>query len=227
MTTLATLRPSRFGPVPKDLSGSRFGRLVVLSFDRVSVSASGKSKWLTYLCRCDCGTVKSINAGALKAKRGATVSCGCFQREDVSIRASNMALGTPAERMMRRVFSQYKCKAKREKREFSLSFGEFSEILRGDCAYCGAPPENNFAFRGQSRVVKRGFRLFYSGIDRVDSSLGYTADNVVPCCKVCNIAKRDLSVGEFSSWVKRISAHLDCTGWPATVSQERLLRKVG
>jgi uncharacterized metal-binding protein len=38
----------------------------------------------------------------------------------------------------------------------------------------------------------------------LDSSLGYTKINSVPCCKVCNIAKHNLSVPEFLNHIKRI-----------------------
>jgi hypothetical protein len=43
-------------------------------------------------------------------------------------------------------------------------------------------------------------------VDRIDSGKNYTNDNIVSCCKVCNQAKRDMSISEFYSWVKRISA---------------------
>lgn len=42
------------------------------------------------------------------------------------------------------------------------------------------------------------------GLDRVDSSRGYTPDNVVPCCKTCNSAKSSLSLEEFRAWVRRV-----------------------
>jgi hypothetical protein len=37
----------------------------------------------------------------------------------------------------------------------------------------------------------------YNGIDRLDSTKGYTADNCVPCAGNINIAKQSLSVEEF------------------------------
>jgi hypothetical protein len=52
------------------VKGSRFGRWVVLGW------AHGKPPH--YLCRCDCGTVKTVNADNLR--RGKTNSCGCIQR---------------------------------------------------------------------------------------------------------------------------------------------------
>lgn len=65
-----------FIPVPeqvKDISGQRFGRLVVVGF-------SHTKRWRAYwYCRCACGTVKSIRGDSLRS--GRIVSCGCYNRE--------------------------------------------------------------------------------------------------------------------------------------------------
>lgn len=54
-----------------DLSGHRFGRLVVVS--RLENLKDGRAVWL---CRCDCGIIKSIRAHDLRS--GQTKSCGCL-----------------------------------------------------------------------------------------------------------------------------------------------------
>jgi hypothetical protein len=51
---------------------------------------------------------------------------------------------------------------------------------------------------------KRAFK--YSGIDRIDSNLGYSRDNCVPCCKRCNLAKRKMSYGDFLDLAKSIAS---------------------
>lgn len=43
-----------------------------------------------------------------------------------------------------------------------------------------------------------------NGIDRIDNNKGYTIDNVVPCCKMCNQAKNDYTLQEFQDWVEKI-----------------------
>lgn len=58
----------------KDLTGRRFGRLVVLGFSHRN---AGKGE-LSWRCVCDCGTVKAVRGGALAH---GTVSCGCYSRE--------------------------------------------------------------------------------------------------------------------------------------------------
>lgn len=56
-----------------DLSERRFGRLVVVEFDK---KIEDNNSWL---CVCDCGAYKRVFSNDLK--RGVTQSCGCLQRE--------------------------------------------------------------------------------------------------------------------------------------------------
>jgi len=44
----------------------------------------------------------------------------------------------------------------------------------------------------------------FNGIDRVNNSAGYTNHNTVPCCKTCNLAKRDSTVEEFENWITQL-----------------------
>lgn len=68
--------------------------------------------------------------------------------------------------------------------EFSLSEEEVAKLLLQECYYCGEP--------------------IADGIDRVSSSIGYVSDNVVPCCKVCNIMKNKFSLDLFLNKVNKI-----------------------
>lgn len=56
-----------------DLTGQRFGRLTVVER---APNNQGQTRWL---CHCDCGTERNVNAGSLQA--GLTLSCGCLGRE--------------------------------------------------------------------------------------------------------------------------------------------------
>lgn len=58
-----------------DLTGQRFGRLVVIKRTGFSKSCS-KPMWL---CICDCGNTAMIRGNNLRSK--ITASCGCLQRE--------------------------------------------------------------------------------------------------------------------------------------------------
>lgn len=56
----------------QDLIGKRFGKLIVLEYDR------GKQKWK---CQCDCGNLTYKTTGHLNAN---AVSCGCRQKQDLT-----------------------------------------------------------------------------------------------------------------------------------------------
>jgi hypothetical protein len=58
-----------------DLTGERFGRLVVLAL------CSERSRWrkAIWLCRCDCGAECIVVGKELRS--GRSRSCGCFRRE--------------------------------------------------------------------------------------------------------------------------------------------------
>lgn len=62
----------------EDLTGQAFGRLTVLFLE----SASNKGRW--WMCRCECGTEKSVRQQYLKD--GQIQSCGCLQKELLSRR---------------------------------------------------------------------------------------------------------------------------------------------
>lgn len=59
-----------------DLTGKRFGRWTVLE------RAENKHNKISYVCICDCGKTKTVNADTLL--NGRSLSCGCLQKERVS-----------------------------------------------------------------------------------------------------------------------------------------------
>ncbi len=61
-----------------DLTGQRFGRLVVLEREPSHVTPSGQRKTV-WLCRCDCGNLVKVKTQELR--RGKTKSCGCYRLE--------------------------------------------------------------------------------------------------------------------------------------------------
>lgn len=63
-------------PARIDLTGQRFGRLLVLSYAGLR---KGKAYWD---CACDCGALSAVSGGSLR--KGATTSCGCYRAEFMS-----------------------------------------------------------------------------------------------------------------------------------------------
>jgi len=69
------------GPKRVDLTGLRFGRLLVLELGPVVVTKAGKKR-AQWNCKCDCGNLPTIEAQFLK--RGETKSCGCLRIEKIA-----------------------------------------------------------------------------------------------------------------------------------------------
>ena len=61
-----------------DLTGQRFGRLVVIAESEPHVEPSGTKRY-RWLCRCDCGN--EITAMTCNLRTGHTKSCGCLEKD--------------------------------------------------------------------------------------------------------------------------------------------------
>lgn len=71
------------------------------------------------------------------------------------------------------------------KRAFTLSLAQYRKMWQKPCAYCGDP-------------------TITTGLDRIDSDLGYVPGNVAPCCWTCNIMKRNLPLDDWLAHIKKI-----------------------
>lgn len=69
----------------KNLIGQKFGRLTVIDYAEDHVSSSGYHT-IMWKCRCECGAELTVRGKCLT--QGVTKSCGCYQKEGVSQRAS-------------------------------------------------------------------------------------------------------------------------------------------
>lgn len=64
----------------EDMIGKRFGRLTVIKRGEEYYSKTGKPHD-TWICKCDCGTIKTIAGRHLRA--GRSKSCGCILKEGI------------------------------------------------------------------------------------------------------------------------------------------------
>lgn len=135
--------------------GMKFGRMTVIDF-------VGKIKQNNRVrCQCDCGTVKEVWSANLTS--GDTVSCGCFQKENVA---------------------RY---AKKHGRSNSPEYRTWLSIKRR----CFAPLDVNYYKYGGRGITmcdswRNSFEQFYKdmgdrpiggSIDRINNSLGYCHEN--------------------------------------------------
>lgn len=67
-----------------DLTGKRFGRLLVLSrnYDKQKeFFDAGKGYKAFWNCMCDCGNYTIVSSSSLRNKTNPTLSCGCYKKE--------------------------------------------------------------------------------------------------------------------------------------------------
>lgn len=179
-----------------NLIGKRFGRLTVIN-DTVERKENGSIVWK---CLCDCGNEKLVTTAALNS--GSTQSCGCLYKETRKNFGNLVSERNKIEYQLaakHELYSSYKYRAGQKNWEFNLTLAEFIIITSMNCHYCGVEPlqevKSNKTFNGNYQ---------HNGIDRIDSSLGYSIENCVPCCEICNKAKRDLSYNDFINWINRL-----------------------
>jgi hypothetical protein len=77
---------------------------------------------------------------------------------------------------------------------FKLNNTEIIELINKHCTYCGISPE----------VPNQ------HGIDRINSKLDYTIDNVTTACRLCNKIKFTFEVNDFINYCINISKYYPC-----------------
>lgn len=171
-----------------DLNGKKFGRLSPVEY--ITVRSKLGSETLKWRCICECGEKCFVRSAELAS--GKRTDCKKCSKKRHSL---NQILPDKLS-ALRRVIRTYKKHADNRKRKFDLSEEEFKNIIEMNCDYCGEPPKSYLD--GYSR----------NGIDRIDSSIGYTKSNVAPCCEMCNRAKLDHSKDKFIHWIKAVYNHI-------------------
>lgn len=176
-----------------NLENQIFGRLTVL-------------KQLTkdkYICICKCGKTKELSSKNLLSKR--TNSCGCLKTELLQKRTRKQV----GEGGFNSLYRSYKTSAKFRKLSFNLTKEEFKNLTKQNCFYCNINPEQ-IHYPKNTGYLNDGYehaKYLYNGIDRIDNNLGYILANCVPCCKICNKAKNNMSLSDFKNWIEQVYSH--------------------
>lgn len=149
-------------------------------FGRLTVieqSPIRKHKRIAYKCLCECGQMALVTASDLF--NNIVGSCGCQKgyRKSPGVAAFNRQLRLYTKSARTRGF------------EFTLANEEATVLFNGNCHYCGEVPDP------------------FNGIDRKDNREGYTKENSVSCCAVCNWCKGSMSYDNFLSWIDTLIAY--------------------
>jgi hypothetical protein len=180
----------------KDLTGTRFGKLLVTA--RGPNTNQGRAQWL---CACDCGNTKLIQAANLTRIRGTTRSCGCIQIE------SRKANGDKARQLRAHAYSRANMPAEHK---------TWENIK----ARCNNPLHVSYHAYGAKGVTvcdrwMESFKNFADDmgprpagytIERKESALGYSPEN-------CEWATRDAQANN-----KITSRHITAFGRTMTVA---------
>jgi hypothetical protein len=184
---------------PLDLSGKRFGKLLVIDkTDSADYGSYTKARWN---CICDCGRKRTVQAVNLKS--GGTKSCGICVRP-----GTNAKPDTAFEDL----WHIYIKNAEYRGHVWGLNKEQFRELTKSPCHYTGRQPSHVQKSAATARRLKEGKDplpgglYVYNGIDRVDNSKGYTLDNCVPCCGEVNQMKMAFGHDEFIALCKEVAA---------------------
>jgi hypothetical protein len=183
----------------KDISNTKFGRL--LTIDVAGKTDDGHYLWN---CICECGNNFVGNSKTLLS--GLTKSCGCLSSEITTQRNKENALPY-TQASFNEIYSKYKSKSKKRGISFDISKEDFKLLVSSNCYYSDLPPNQKFTNKN-----KASGEYLYNGLDRIDSNLGYTIDNVVPCVGWLNSMFKDRNVLERINQVKNILDHSDSPG---------------
>jgi len=167
----------------KDITSQIFGKYTAIKY-------AGNSKWL---CQCTCGVIKKVRTSDLNNGN----SKGCKKCQNRLEKKSQSGLNL--------LYGKYKTRASKYNREFSLSLDEFKNLTSSNCHYCGIVPQNVITSpKHVSKESREYAKYVYNGIDRKDSSKGYTLENSLSCCETCNKAKLDMSYENFLNYIQRL-----------------------
>lgn len=170
-------------PELRDLTGQRFGRLTVQW--PVGRSSGGHVHWL-YLC--DCGQVKTVRKTSLVNKH--TRSCGCFNRESLSVRMAGntnaMIHGHSPRGASTPEYRSWKCMVYRCTNSRSARWGNY-----GGAGVKIIPRWRKF----ENFLADMGTRLPYTSLGRFGDKGNYEPGNVKWMTQVEQVANRKKSRG--------------------------------
>ena len=154
--------------------GQKINRLTVLQ----QFPSKGKAG-IKFLVRCDCGTEKMVRKSSIMGKSAETVSCGCYLREH-----GNGMRGVHDPRGY--LLARARERAKQRGWEFSITKEDI--VIPEKCPLLGI-----------TIIPKAKDRCHSPSLDRIDSSRGYTPDNIQVVSSRANTLKNDATITELET----------------------------
>lgn len=129
-------------------------------------------------------------------------------KPDISHFTMNSRCKNGEDTSWERYYNHYKGSAVRRKYgdiKFELTLDEFKQVVSQKCHYC-----NDYG-TSEKCILKSDKQKISNlcGIDRKDNTKGYTIENSLPCCGICNWMKSDYTYEEFLEQMKFIYKNLN------------------
>lgn len=158
--------------------------------------STGNKRLVLVQCRCK----KLLEVQLTNIRNGNSICCG-----KTPCRTNKLKGRRSKETSYKALLYSYKKHARERNLSFELTYDEFKNMLSKNCIYCKAEPFAIYQILdSNTKSVRAGIPIKYNGIDRLDSQKGYTVQNTVSCCKICNRAKSDLPLAEFLKWIDTV-----------------------
>lgn len=177
--------------------GEVYGSLTVIDLaESKRMPSGGIKKQVKVRCECSNETIVQVN----NLRSGRTVRC-----QSCKVSKRNRMLKKTDDSVNKfQCYRNYERGAQKRGFVFELSLAQFTDITQNDCVYCCNPPSNTFNLKySDTGLPRAGLPFVYNGVDRIDSTKGYSVENCVACCINCNRSKSDMSLEEFKDWLTR------------------------
>jgi len=174
-----------------DFIGYSRNGFIILSFSHTD------GKRIYYNCRCKCGNIVKLTITHLKSRNSEKCK---------KCAGNNRQIITNHSVVMNKVYKSYSIGKNAKLLGFSLTKDEFFKLIFQTCYYCGDSPRE---YKEDTRVNKTGIPYLRNGIDRINSTKGYTLDNSITCCSACNMMKNNLPIEVFYDKITKIYNNLN------------------
>ncbi len=165
----------------KDLSNKKFHYLTVLK--RIGSNRQGSALWL---CRCDCGVELSISSDHLTRSTGSVKSCGCYRR---TLRGRLRSDWKGLEDISGNWWYNHVERERNQKDRARVPV----DLTKEQAWAKYIEQDKKCALSNQLITISNDSFINTASIDRIDSSKGYTLDNIQWVHKHLNFMKRTYS----------------------------------
>jgi hypothetical protein len=172
--------------------GTIFNKVKVIDF---AYSAKSRAYYFTECITCGAGSIRRMD----HIKTNPEYCNKCKEKRTAKPKVQSV---------INSLYSGCRTNANCRNISFTITKEFFTEIISQNCFYCGQKPiETQFS----KSLNRTDTKFLHNGVDRLDSKLGYTIENCVSCCGMCNLMKNKFSVKDFLKKIAQIYTYKQCS----------------